>query len=195
MGTTQPIRNKEELHKFANYYKSADRNPRNYALICVGLNTALRISDELSLKWSDVYDFDEKNTKDYIKIIESKTKKPRTILINYVMRRALLTLFNKRKKRPLPTDYIFSTDNDPSCPITRTHAYRIIRKAALATLKEPDNISCHSLRKTFGYQAWKQGADLAVLTEIFNHSTYAITKRYIGVDQTDQDSVFLCITY
>lgn len=60
--------------------------------------------------------------------------------------------------------------------------------AAFAGLEE--HISCHSLRKTFGYHAWKQGTQPALLMSIFNHSTYHITKRYLGIDQDDKDEVF-----
>ena len=54
MGTTQPIRNKKTLENFRNYYKKEENKPRNYALIVFGLNSALRISDILKLKWKDV---------------------------------------------------------------------------------------------------------------------------------------------
>ena len=50
MGTTQPIRNKDELTAFRMYYKDIRPNSRNYCLIVMGLNTALRISDLLRLK-------------------------------------------------------------------------------------------------------------------------------------------------
>ena len=53
MGTTQPIRNKKTLENFRNYYKKEENKPRNYALIVFGLNSALRISDILNLKWKD----------------------------------------------------------------------------------------------------------------------------------------------
>ena len=56
MGTAQPIRNKKELEAFRKYYLEQKQNYRNYALICLGVNSALRISDILKLKWSDVYD-------------------------------------------------------------------------------------------------------------------------------------------
>ena len=51
-------------------------------------------------------------------------------------------------------------------------------------------ISCHSLRKTFGYHAWKQGTPPALLMNIYNHSSYQITKRYLGIEQSDKDAVF-----
>ena len=54
----------------------------------------------------------------------------------------------------------------------------------------PEHISCHSLRKTFGYHAWKQSVPPAMLMDIYNHSSYQITKRYLGIDQDDKDQVF-----
>lgn len=55
MSTTCPIRKEEDLQRFKNYYLEKG-NMRNYLLIVVGLNTALRIGDVLKLKWEDVYD-------------------------------------------------------------------------------------------------------------------------------------------
>ena len=57
MGTTQPIRNKDELTAFRMYYKDLLPNSRNYCLIVMGLNTALRISNLLRLKWDNVYNY------------------------------------------------------------------------------------------------------------------------------------------
>ncbi len=33
MGTTQPIREKNDLKQFLDYYKTVQPNPRNYALL------------------------------------------------------------------------------------------------------------------------------------------------------------------
>ena len=193
MSTTQPIRNRTELKRFTEYYKKNDPNLRNNALICVGLNSALRISDELSLKWKDIYNFNTHELKEHLTIIETKTGKERSIYINYAMRRALLILFNKTK--PSADEYVFSSAKNPEVPLSRVHAYRIIKKAAEATLTDPSHISCHSLRKTFGYHAYKQGVNLALITEIFNHSSYVITKHYIGIDQDELDMVYSNFKY
>ena len=73
--------------------------------------------------------------------------------------------------------------------LSRYQAYRIVKAAgAFAGLNE--SISCHSLRKTFGYHAWKQGTAPALLMSIFNHSAYQITKRYLCIEQDDKDEVF-----
>ena len=72
---------------------------------------------------------------------------------------------------------------------SRTQAYRIVKKAAAATLDET-HISCHSLRKTFGYHAWKKGTSPVLLMDVYNHSSFVITKRYLGIEQDDRDSLF-----
>lgn len=45
MSTSQPIRNRKDLQKLKEYYYKTEQNLRNYALICLGINSALRISD------------------------------------------------------------------------------------------------------------------------------------------------------
>ena len=55
MSTTQPIRSKQLLHDFKEYYLTKQPNFRNYTLILIGLNTALRINDILHLSWGNVY--------------------------------------------------------------------------------------------------------------------------------------------
>lgn len=66
-------------------------------------------------------------------------------------------------------------------------------KEVVEMLDIEGSISCHSLRKTFGYQAWKKGAQPALLMAIYNHSSIEITKRYLSIDQDDKDEVFLNI--
>lgn len=75
-------------------------------------------------------------------------------------------------------------------PITRQCAYTIIKRAG-KKLGFEETIACHSLRKTFGYQAWKKGVPPALLMSIYNHSSYEITKRYLGISQDERDQVFM----
>lgn len=191
---TEPIRDKEELRKLFEYYKMEEhKSERNYALICMGLNTALRIGDILSMKWDDVYDFSNKTMRKHIELSEDKTNKYRKIIINTSLRASLRSLY--RTKKPKPDDYIFSSERNPKEPISRIQAYRIVTKAARDCLEHPEHVSCHSLRKTFGYHAWKQGVPLVVIMQIYNHSSFEITKKYLGINQDEQDEIFINIKY
>ena len=184
MKTTQPIRNKNQVRALAEYYLK-NGQIRNYVLIVMGLYTALRISDLLRLQWKDVYDFNKRCVRTNITIIEKKTGKSKSIALNAGIIKAL-TLFSTIAR---PEAFIIENKNTGKA-ISRIQAYRLIRTAAEA-LNFRDTVSCHSLRKTFGYHAWKNGVSPAVLMDIYNHSSMAITRRYLGVSQDDRDAVYL----
>ena len=190
MGTTQPIRDRQELQNFSTYYKDEKPNLRNYALVVLGLNTALRISDLLHLRWNDLYDFEKLCFRDHLLIKEQKTGKRNRIAINEKARETMQMYFNERN--PEADEFIFSKRTNPYKPLSRSQAYRIVKDDANHTTSE-EAVSCHSLRKTFGYFAWQEGVQPALLMDVFNHSSYAITKRYLGIEQDEKDLVYLNI--
>lgn len=103
MNTAQPIRDKNDLEKFINYYREEEKNTRNQLLLVMGLNTALRVSDLLSLRWEDVYDVKKKDFCGHISITEAKTGKRTCIFINEGIRLALEDYQGESgKKRRMP---------------------------------------------------------------------------------------------
>lgn len=194
MNSAQPIKDLEELEQFKHYYVVIKPNLRNQVLLTMGLNSALRISDLLALRWKDVYDFSRKRVRSHIMLVEKKTKKKSSIYINDNIRLILNLYYDSLKGSPdvIPERPLFI--GQEMAPISRIQAWRIIRKAA-EYCHIPGVISPHSLRKTFGYHAWKQGVSPALLMDVFNHSSFTITKRYLGIGQDDRDEVFrnICI--
>ncbi len=190
MGTTQPIKEAEQINELKDFYIMTKPNYRNYALICLGINSALRISDLLSLRWEHVYDFGRQCYKKHIMITEKKTKKKTMIAINNGAAEGL-EIYRKSLGDTLKgKSFIFPGRWGDEGPLSRSQAFRIIKKAA-NELHFEEGISCHSLRKTFGYHAWKRGVHPAILTEIYNHSSYQVTRRYLGINQDDKDDIFL----
>ena len=76
MSETYPIKDREALHSFRDYYKDTQPNPRNYSLIVTGLNTAFRVGDLLKLRWQDVCGADG-NLRQHICVEEQKQEKAR----------------------------------------------------------------------------------------------------------------------
>ncbi|WP_418756950.1 tyrosine-type recombinase/integrase [Eubacterium ventriosum] len=188
MGKTQPIKNPADVKRFKEYFLRK-KQIRNYAMVTLAINTSLRIGDLLRLKWGDVYNFKITQYKEHIAIIEQKTNKHNIIALNHEAKRAL-ELLRASLLSVSENDCIFKSRVGDNRPIGRICAFRII-KEAVNDLNLEGIISCHSLRKTFGYHAWKKGVPPALIMSIYNHSSIEITKRYLSIDQDDKDEVFL----
>jgi integrase len=190
MAATEPIRNKRQVRELSEYYLKRGQL-RNHILIVLGIHTALRISDLLRLRWKDVYDFDTKRIRQTVTIVEKKTGKTKVFALNKSAVKALLLFLSRNAIRP---DGFLIENARTGKAIGRIQAYRVIRGAAKA-LRIGTRVSCHSLRKTFGYHAWKNGVSPAVLMEIYNHSSFAVTRRYLGVTQDDKNEVYMRLDF
>lgn len=189
-GTYEYNRDRKSLKKFKDYYRTQKPDPRNYALVVLGLNTALRISDILNLTYDMVYHKGEVRT--HIVVKERKTGKSNHILLNQEIRKALKSYHSyliSSSSHHVGNIYLFPSPRNKDRHLSRYQAYRIIQAITQAVPIE-GHISCHSLRKTFGYHAWKQGADPVVIMLIYNHSSFSITKRYLCIEQDDKDDIY-----
>lgn len=188
MATTKPIKRTKDIQSLKDYFLFEKPDIRNYALVVFGLNSALRISDILAIKWKDIFDFDTNTLKEHLHLNESKTKKVQVVKLNDNLRQAVSLLYDASPYKE-PDEYIFYGRYGGEDHLSRSQAYRIINKAS-KNLGIGEHISCHSLRKTFGYHAWRSGISPVIIMAIYNHSSFDITKRYLGIEQEDKDSVF-----
>lgn len=174
MNEVQPIKSIRDISRM----KKALRG-RDLLLFTLGINTALRISDLLTLTTSDV-------SGDYIVLTESKTKKTKRIKINASAREAI------RKLAPEEGPLFPSRKGGKS--ISRVQAYRILNAAAERAGVTVE-IGCHSLRKTAGYHTYKKTGDIALTMKLLNHSSERETLRYIGLDAETLDDTYeaLCL--
>lgn len=182
MSAAQPIRNKHQVRELAQYFLKRGEL-RNHLLVVMGVHTALRTSDLLRLKWEGVYDFENQRVRESVSVVEKKTGKTKLIALNKIIIAALSLCVSTAKRG----DALIKSRKGGA--ISRIQAYRIIRAAA-GILGFRSRASCHSLSKTFGYHTWKFGVSPAVIMEIYNHSNFAVTRRYLGVTQDDKDKIY-----
>jgi integrase len=174
MNTAQPIRDMKLIKDVMEVYK---KGSKQHLLLAFALNTGLRISDILKSKVKDC-------VRGYWKDREEKTGKEKIIQLNPKLQLLIRDYVEAHKLQD--EDYLFFSNKNKAKPISRIQAHRIVAHAGdMVGL----TLSCHSLRKTFGYIAYKNGVDLSLLQYIFNHSSQAVTLRYIGVTQDEANKV------
>src|SRR5690625_5229680 len=158
----QPIKNKRDIERIK---KALASNPRNLLLFIIGINTALRISDILTLRIRDISDT-------HLTITEKKTGKRRRFIINEAIRSAFRDLMPHDAS---PNDWLFPSRKGNK-PISRVQAWRILSGAAdYAGVNA--RVGCHSLRKSFAYHAYMRGVELPLLMSVLNHSSERETLR------------------
>ncbi|MGM7637541.1 tyrosine-type recombinase/integrase [Bacillus sp. Hm123] len=177
MRYVEPIRSAEWVNEFATYLKN--KNMRDYVMFMFGINTGLRISDILQFKKRDVLGT-------HIILFEQKTNKQNRIFIAPDLRKILDKYIKDLKNQ----DYLFlsqkKTLTGKQRPIDRTTAYRILKEAAEA-IGYTEPVGTHTLRKTFGYNFYKNYKDIGTLMKHYNHDNERITLFYIGIGQDDID--------
>jgi len=184
MNTVEPIRDRRKIETMKKLLKATSK--RDYLLFVMGINTGLRISDLLKLKVEDVAGGNGKRIKDCVYIREKKTDKSKKFSLNKSCQDAIREYLAESGLKP--GQYLFKSRKGEH-PIDRTQAYRVINNAARQVGLE-DHIGTHTLRKTFGYHARKQGTPIELLQKVFNHSSPSVTMRYIGITQDEIDEVY-----
>ena len=158
-----------------------DDNYKISLLIALGCFTGLRISDILSLRWKQILDTDE------FTVIEKKTGKQRTIRLNPQLQEHIRECYEHIKPVGINAPILVSQKGT----VFSVQRINIILKEVKKKYKlKIKNFSCHSLRKTFGRQVYNMNSEnselaLVKLMELFNHSSVAIIKRYLGLRQEE----------
>lgn len=213
MNVVKPIKSIEQIEAMKNelgkYENKGYANirifeaKRNRAIFCVGINSALRVSDIRVLNLIDV--FDENLRFNDVGLKEKKTHKNKEFPITDTLKEEL-------------KDYIFAyfyvlykidinnlseeekeivkqvVQNEPLFPsekrwyLSRIQIYRILNKSAEKIGLE--KIGTHTMRKTFGYWFYKRTKDIALLQKLLNHSSPRETMIYIGLEQEEINNAY-----
>ncbi|WP_077620714.1 tyrosine-type recombinase/integrase [Bacillus sinesaloumensis] len=153
---------------------------RDLLFFVFGINTGMRVSDLLSLKVSDIRDGNE--IKEFVTIKGSQDDEIAEFYINNSVKTELSKYLSQVNLEE--SDYLFKSKKNNN-PITRQQAYRIINQAA-KDVGIPGKIGTHTLRKTFGYHAYRKGIAVSILSKVYHHQTSAETLHYIGIEKNEK---------
>ena len=180
--TVEPIRRVKDIQAIA---KMLSDRPRDHLLFVMGVNNGLRTGDILKLWVGAVYDAEIGDT---ITITEGKTKKSNILVINKTIYKSLQNYLDKVK--PALADYLFESRKGEN-PITVQYVNNMV-KSWTSAINLKGNYGAHSLRKTWGYiQRTVYGVGFEVLCKRFNHSSPAITMRYLGIEDKEIQGILM----
>jgi integrase len=165
-----------------------DREFKFCLLISIGVFTGLRISDILKLKFSNFPDDNE-----IITLIEQKTQKQRRIKINADLRDIVNRIRTKMGVDEL--DRFIFLNRYGTKPIDKSYVNVKLKELLKKyNIEVEGNVSSHLFRKTLGNRVLKlnnySNEAVILLMELFNHSSPAITKKYLGIREKEIHSVY-----
>jgi integrase len=177
-----------EWHKAISLIKKLERD-KNYKFqiyIALSIFTGLRFSDIVRLSWEQVV-----NQKTF-RIVEVKTMKTRNITINEDLRIVINNVYNKLSPHDIEELIFINRWGDQV--ITNQYVNTTLKKIAIK-YNLNQTISSHSLRKTFGRKVYdsngKSEHSLVLLSQIFSHSSLAITRLYLGLRDEEIRDVYI----
>lgn len=197
-----PFTSEEEIKAMIDVFnkridEATDKNKkqiacRNKMLFLIGINLGIRASDLCGLKYNffmnndgtfkDSYSLQPKKTR--------KTGKYVKLYFNQTVKKAITDYIEAYPIQDM-NEYLFKSRKGGA--VTEKSLWKIIVEATIEAGIEK-NVGSHTLRKTFGYHIWHNAEDkektLVMLMAIFNHSSVATTKKYIGLMDEEIEDVF-----
>jgi integrase len=169
-----------------------DENYKFCLLVSIGVFTGLRISDLLTLTYSDLLNSETFSLK------EMKTKKQRSIKVNKDLKDIVSRIVSKSNITNL--DQLMFINKYGTKSIDKSYVNvklkELIKKYRI---KLDGNVSTHTFRKTLGRRVMEvnnySNESLVLLMELFGHSSMSITKRYLGIREQEIHNVYDSLTF
>ena len=177
-----PIRKLKDIKAISTLTQS---NPRNHLLFLLGINNGLRAGDLIRLKVRDVRYL---KPGDSLTIKEGKTGKDNILVVNKTVFKALRNYLET--VQPADEDYVFASRKGISH--IQSQAVSKLVKQWTKAINLKGRYGAHTLRKTWGYQQRvNHGVGFEILCRRYNHSSPAITMRYLGIEDREVHDVLM----
>ena len=162
---------KEIIYYIKNGFTGFRKNERVATALILEANIGIRISDIIKLKLDDIIKDGERYRLD---IIEQKTGKKRTFTIPFSIYQYIENYCLKNNIK----------NNEVIFDITERAIQRQLQ--IVCDYLGYKGISTHSFRKFFATQIYvNNNYNIALVQQLLQHSSTAITQRYIGIQQKD----------
>ncbi len=179
-----PIRDRNTIMAIKDLLKD---KPRDLCLFTLGINTAFRANELLSLKVGDVAHL---QIGDFIELKQMKNKKYRSATLNRVSYEAIQRWLYLH---PDPRPHIPLFLSRQGGAITVNYLWKLLKGWCKAVGLE-GNFGTHTLRKTWGYHqrtSNPENASVSLLMRAYGHTSEAQTLEYLGIQPKEINSLYL----
>ncbi|MES9948988.1 MAG: tyrosine-type recombinase/integrase [Candidatus Thiodiazotropha sp.] len=182
----EPIRDRKAIKEIQNDLIEAGKW-RDYCLFTLGINTAYRASDLLSLTVGQVAHL---QPGDLLEIKEKKTRKHRAVTLNHAAWGALDDWLRIHPRKDDPDSPLFPSRQGRAA-LTVSTVDRMV-KHWCRTIGLHGHYGSHTMRKTWGYHQRKDNdAPLPLLMHAYGHATEAQTLNYLHIQERDLTDLFM----
>ena len=175
----EPIRKKKDIEMIKGNLRN---KPRDYCLFVLGINTAYRANELLSIKVDQVAHL---TVGDRLEIKQSKNNRYRAVTLNKAAIGAIEILLDSYPYTQ--EDYLFYSQRAPRLGVPEV-SHKV--KNWCADLRLPGNYGSHTLRKTWGYWQYQRNTPIPLLMQAFGHQTQQQTMQYLGIQDKDIQEIF-----
>ena len=177
-----PIRHIKDIKAIS---KMTSGNPRDHLLFVMSINNGLRACDLVKVSIGDARYL---KVGDTLTIKESKTGKDNILVVNKTVYKALQAYLDAI--RPDDDAYLFASRKGES-HLQSQAVSKLVKKWTRA-INLKGNYGAHTLRKTWGYiQRTMHGVGFEIICKRYNHSSPAITMRYLGIQDKEVHGVLM----
>lgn len=182
-----PIKDTNILHEVKDTLLNNFRFGRqNYTIFQVGKATLLRVSDVLALRRTKIYE-DDGSIKKNAYIRDKKTGKQNTLYLKPVQQ-DLSAYYAWLQENNIQSEWLFPSIKHPDRHITEKQFYKIMHKTG--DLLGINYLGTHTMRKTGAYRVYTQSHyNIGLVMELLNHSSEAMTLKYLGLDQISREKM------
>ena len=178
----EPIRDLKAIKRIK---KLLEDSPRDLCLFTVGINTAYRANELVSLKVGQV---DYLKAGDRFDLKQSKTSSYRAVTLNPLVIQTIDKWLSKHPD-PKPNAPLFRSQRTGDALTVSVVSQMVKRWCGNAGLH--GNYASHTMRKTWGYHQRKtHGQAVSLLTRAYGHASEEVTLNYLGIQPEEIEHLY-----
>jgi len=148
-------------------------------VVLLGFHCGLRVSEIAHMRTRDV-DLSQAQV-----TVIGKGDKERIVPMTEALKRLVEQYVAHEKAPEKASPYLFPSPSDPQRPANPNYLELWVKKAALwASFENPDELTVHVLRHSFGTQLAEAGASVYEIRDLMGHSSIMVSENYVKLAST-----------